>query len=244
MRKLKLTIEYDGTPFLGWQKQEHGASVQQTLEDAFFKMTGEKIETFASGRTDKGVHALGQVCHFDTESDLPLIRFKDGLNHHMRPHVSVLNVEEVDDDFHARFSATMRSYRYTLFNRRENSPIWRHRAHLVRKPLDEKKMNAALKNFKGEIDCNAFRSSECQSNVSMVNVKKTQVTRDGQLIHFDITANHFLHNMIRILMGTLIEIGTGDRPVNSIDQLLKSLDRTEAGPTIKPDGLYFVSVDY
>lgn len=243
-RRIKLTIEYNGLAFAGWQRQPNVESVQGLLEDALFKITGEKVETAAAGRTDKGVHAVGQVVHFDVESNAPLIKFKDGLTHYMRPHVAVVRVEEVPGDFHARFSATMRHYRLSIFNRRMDSPIWRDRTLQIREPLDEKAMHEAAQFLLGEQDFSSFRASECQSSTPMCFMESISVVREGDLVHIDLSGNHFLHNMVRIITGTLAEIGRGTHPPAHMKQVLEAKDRTKAGATVPPQGLYFKGVTY
>lgn len=246
MRRLKFTVEYDGTHFHGWQRQPNLSTVQGEIEAALLKITGETIQLAAAGRTDKGVHAWGQITHGDIASDKPLIKFLDGINHHTSSAIAITKVEEVAEDFHARFSATARSYRYLLHHRRQLRPDLVGRAGHCRTPLNIAAMQAAIQNFPlGEIDCETFRSSECQSNTSMVRLDKFSLTeQEDHLLAMDITANHFLHNMVRILMGTLVEIGQGKRPPASLATLLNAKDRTQAGPTFMPDGLYLTHVTY
>lgn len=245
MRRLKLTLEYNGSPFKGWQKQEGLPTVQRTLEDALFKLTGQEVETFVAGRTDAAVHARGQVCHFDIESDLPPYKFRDGLSRYMGPDVAVLEAEEVDDTFHARFSATMRHYEFLIFNRRIPSPTWHKRAVHIREPLDISLMQSSLPPLLGEVDYASFRSSECQSRVTMVFMESLTLEQmDEHLIKVRLSGNHFLHNMVRILVGTLVDVGKGTKKPEDIPLILAAKDRTKAGPTLKPDGLYLTKVDY
>lgn len=239
-------LEYNGTPFHGWQRIQEGASIQALLEEALLKITREKVVLHAAGRTDKGVHALGQVIHFDTESDLPLIKFLDGATHYCRPHVSVTRAEEVDEDFHARFSATARQYDYFIFNRRTARPPLTNRVAHVRKALDIHAMQTAISHIPiGEQDWSAYRSSECQSQTPIVNLHSLELKEVEQhLLKLTIKADHFLHHMVRTLAGTLIEVGTGKRPVDNPASVLAGKDRTKAGPNAPAGGLYLVEVSY
>jgi len=247
MRRLKLTIEYDGSHFWGWQRlleAGSGPTVQGGLEAAWHQLTGEKIESKVAGRTDRGVHATGQVAHFDTATDLPLVKVMGGVNHHLQPHALVTRVAVVDDDFHARFSAQWRQYRFRLFNRRGMSPLWHGRATLVREALDEKLMHQAAQQLLGEHDFSAFRSVDCGSSTPLCRILETQVRRMGQLVVLDIKGDHFLHNMVRIVTGTLCQIGAGQRPAEDLAELFKTGERQQAGPTLAPDGLSLHAVGY
>lgn len=247
MRRIKLIIQYNGTPFYGFQRQHGLNTVQGHIEKAWCNITSENITLTPAGRTDKGVHAYHQVCHIDTGSMLPLIKYLDGLNHYLSPEIRIMHVAEVADNFHARFSATMRSYRYIIYNNRQASPFWHNRAAHVRPPLNLEHMLAALEHFLplGEGDWASFRSAECQSSTSMVNMQHIALTQpENNLLHLDITANHFLHNMIRIIAGTLIEVGIDKRTAESVGKLFTSPNRTQSGYTAEPEGLYFMHVDY
>ncbi len=244
--RLKLTLEYDGTPFHGFQRQEGLPSVQEAVENAFKKVLRQEVSLVAAGRTDKGVHALGQVCHADVENAaLTPFRLKAALNASTPEAIAITEVAEVDETFHARFSAKARRYRYVMVNRREMAPLLAGRAaHIRGKRADEKKMHEAAQALLGEHNCSAFRTSECQSKTPMVFTREAGVQRDGDRLLFEIEANHFLHNMVRILAGTLAEIGQGKRPVDDIARLIKEGKRPEAGATLPPAGLYFVKVIY
>ncbi|MDD9911903.1 MAG: tRNA pseudouridine(38-40) synthase TruA [Alphaproteobacteria bacterium] len=246
MRRIKLTVEYNGQPFWGWQRIQGGPSVQQALEEALFSITHERIELFAAGRTDRGVHATGQVCHFDTESMLPLIKFLDGVNFYVRPYVAVTRVEEVEADFHARFTATCRHYEYHLFNRRQMNPLWDGKAGLWRTALDIDAMLKAVSFVPtGEADWSSFRSSECQSSTPMVHLEGIRLEiRDDNWLVLHISGNHFLHHMVRILMGTLIDVGDGKFRAEDIPTIFAAKDRTRAGQTFMPDGLVLTRVTY
>lgn len=247
MRRVKLTIQYNGTPFHGFQRVNEAPSVQATIEAALKKITQEDITLKVAGRTDKGVHALGQVAHFDTESTLPLIKFLDGIPHYTRPHIAITRVEEVENDFHARHTATARTYIYKLaHSQRHQEPTLVNRAGHVPQKLNVAVMQAAIKMFPcGEIDCSSFRSSECQSSTPMVLMHSMALyERSAHELEFKVSANHFLHNMIRILMGTLVEIGLERMPKSALIEALAAKNRQAAGPTFAPDGLYLAAVTY
>ncbi len=245
-RRIKLTIEYDGTTFLGWQRQKEGASIQGKIEDAIKNITGETVDTKTAGRTDKGVHALAQVCHFETKTDKPLIKFLDGINHYTPKTITITQVQEVTKDFHARYSATARTYEYLLYNRRQMSPKWQNRAGHARALLSFSLMEQALEYFPlQDADWSAFRTSLCQSPTPMVHLKTISLEQiENHIIRLRITANHFLHNMIRIIVGTLVEVGAGKRPPENIAELFINKNRTQAGATFSPSGLYLAHVDY
>lgn len=246
MRRIKLIIQYNGTRFYGFQRQHDLNTIQGNIEEAWYKITTENITLTPAGRTDKGVHAYHQVCHIDTDNNLPLIKYLDGLNHYLPPDIRIMYVAEVTPTFHARFSATMRSYRYIIYNNRQASPFWHNRATHVRPPLNLDHMYAALAHFPlHEGDWASFRSAECQSTTSMVNMQHIALSQlEENLIYMEVTANHFLHNMIRIIAGTLIETGLDKRTVESVATLFTNPDRTAAGFTADPIGLYFMAVTY
>jgi tRNA pseudouridine38-40 synthase len=251
--RLKLTLQYDGGPYVGWQRQvEHGVerpSVQGELIAAWTRLTGETAPDFqAAGRTDAGVHALGQVAHVDTgwpQAATP-IKVMDGLNHHLPDSIRVARVSQVDDDFHARFWGVSRRYRYVLFNSRMMRPDWRGRAGLERRPLDVGAMRAALEAVSlGEHDFSGFRDAECQSKTPLCTLLERRVEDAGEgFIHFHFAANHFLHHMVRNLVGTLVAVGRGERPADELARIIKSRDRREAGRTFGPEGLYFLGVEH
>lgn len=246
MRRIKLNVAYNGAPFHGWQKQQGLRTVQGDIETALQEITGEPTEIFVAGRTDAGVHALGQVAHFDTNSSIDINRFQTGINHFCAPNIVVNEAVEVPEDFHARHSATMRHYVFKIYNQRVPSPFWQGLTLHEMRPLDIDKLNAYLKEFTGEIDCNALRSSECQSAVSTCFIKRAEFIEDktNSLISLHISANHFLHNMIRITVGTLLDLHHANAPQNAFIDIVKTLDRTKAGATCAPHGLYLADVDY
>ncbi|MFZ2620300.1 MAG: tRNA pseudouridine(38-40) synthase TruA, partial [Alphaproteobacteria bacterium] len=222
MRRLKFTLEYDGTPYLGWQRVHAGASVQGEIEKALLHMTSETLTLAAAGRTDKGVHALAQVAHMDVQSAMPLWKFLDGTNALIPNNIVISKVEEVTPNFHARFSATARRYRYLLYNRRQNTALWENRVGLVRAPLDIAAMQAALATLPlGEGDWSAFRSSTCTSSTPMCFIQNMSLRPWGEahgaenMWVFEVEANHFLHHMVRTMVGTLVEVGLGQRSIES-----------------------------
>ncbi len=247
MRRIKLTIEYNGQPYWGWQKltePDAGPTVQGCIESAWYKLTEEQVNLSVAGRTDRGVHASAQVAHFDTASTLPLTKIMGGLNHHIHPNIIISRVAVVDNTFHARHSAGARSYTFHVYNRRVVPPWWHGRASVWRTGLNVELMNTAAQQLVGEHDFSAFRSADCQSKVTMVDMQHIEISYNDELITMHIRANHFLHNMVRIIMGTLCEIGAGQRPVESLTELLQNGNRTQAGPTLPPDGLSLTNVSY
>lgn len=255
--RLKLTLQYTGTGLYGWQAQlkpRKLPTVQGHLVDAFRQMKLGSVEAVAAGRTDAGVHALGQVVHVDVAKRLDLIKFWGGLNRFLPPSIRVMRVAEVEDTFHARFSAKVRSYRYLIYTGRELPPHLAGRAAHMRPAkgggLNFKRMNEALKKLKyGQHDFSAFRDAECQSKTPVCRLvtRKLTLTRDAvgtPLIALDIAADHFLHHMVRNLVGTLIEVGEGKRDARGLIDVLLTKDRTQAGPTAVPEGLYLNNVTY
>ena len=240
MRRIKLTVEYDGTGFHGWQRQPDKVTVQGEIEKAIRILTSQDITVYASGRTDAGVHGKEQVCHFEIDCRHPLVAFKDGINRFTSEGISILKAEVVSENFHARFSAIARQYEFLVLNRRAPSSLWRHRAVHVLHPLDIDLMRKSLECLIGEHDFSAFRASSCESSTPVCAMQKFTVEQDGDLLKFKIKADHFLHNMIRITVGTAIDIGRGIIPADSFEVMLKSKDRNDGGKTLPPQGLYFV----
>lgn len=247
-RRLKITLEYNGAAFHGFQRQPGLPTVQGFLEAALGTLTGEPHDLQVAGRTDRGVHARAQVVHVDTcrpRHSHPLIRFKDGLNALTPAQIQLTEVAEVTTDFHARFSATARHYRFVLFNRRMPSPFYADFATHVRYSLDVPAMVAASRCLIGELDFSSFRTSECQSSTPMCAMQAITIQQpEAELITIDLTANHFLHNMVRIICGTLVDIGRGQLPADAMPHILQAKNRTAAGNTLAPNGLYFMGVDY
>jgi tRNA pseudouridine38-40 synthase len=245
MPRFRLTIEYDGTPFVGWQRQDNGPSVQQALEQAIERFCGASCAVTGAGRTDAGVHALGQVAHVDLPRAVPPATVRDALNFHLRPDpVAVLEVAEVETTFHARFCATGRHYLYRILNRRAGPALDRQRVWWVAQPLNLATMRAAAQHLVGRHDFNAFRSTACQSPSSVKTLDLLTVERCGAEIHIRAKARSFLHNQVRILVGTLKRVGEGAWSPADVAAALASRDRRAAGPTAPPQGLYLVAVDY
>jgi len=242
--RIALGIEYDGTSYNGWQRQKTGLGVQQRLEEALSLVANEKVELVCAGRTDTGVHASGQVVHFDTESERSERGWLLGANTNLPEDISVTWVKPVDQDFHARFSAVARSYRYVILNRLERSALHRNRAWWVYEPLDEAPMQAAAQQLLGEHDFSAFRSAACQANTAVREITAISVSRSGDWLTIDVTANAFLMNMVRNIVGSLAAVGLGERGVEWIGGVLEGRDRKAGGITAPPHGLTLVGVEY
>jgi tRNA pseudouridine38-40 synthase len=241
----KLTIEYDGAPFQGWQRQDNGPSVQAAVEQAILKLTGESVTITAAGRTDTGVHALGQVAHADIAKELAPDKMRDALNAHLRPHpVAVLTAEPVDDAFHARFNATARHYLYRIVNRRAPLTLEAAKVWQVQAPLDAEAMHAAAQRLVGHHDFTTFRAAECQAKSPVKTLDRFDVSRAGEEIAVRASARSFLHHQVRSMVGTLKMVGSGKITANDVAAALAARDRTQCGPVAPPDGLYLVRVDY
>ncbi|MFO1407064.1 MAG: tRNA pseudouridine(38-40) synthase TruA [Steroidobacteraceae bacterium] len=244
MTRIAIGIEYDGTSYSGWQAQSHAPGVQSALERALGAVADHPVELTAAGRTDAGVHALMQVAHFDTDAVRPLEAWALGGTAASPPDVSVLWARTVPGDFHARFSATSRTYRYRILNRRIRPALERERCAWVRRPLDASAMHEAAQALVGEHDFSAFRAAECQSRTPVRRLLSIEVGRHGDRVDLWVTANAFLHHMVRNLAGTLMLVGTGERPGNWVAEVLDGRDRTRAGMTAPPQGLYFAGASY
>ena len=245
MAKYKIIVEYDGTDFVGWQKQENGPSIQSSLEDAIKKITSEIVNVFGAGRTDSGVHAKGQVAHFEFSKNISLDNIRDGINQHLRPlPIAILDVKEVDDDFHARFSAKLRTYEYLIINRRAPLTFNKNLAWGVFKKLNMDAMKDAASNFVGKHDFNAFRSVDCQSSSSIKTVQSCSIETNDQHIKLNVSAKSFLHSQVRIMAGTMVEVGKGKFNSSDVKDIIKSRDRSQAGATAPAHGLYLLKVEY
>jgi tRNA pseudouridine38-40 synthase len=245
MPRYKLTIEYDGSPFLGWQVQDGGLTVGGVLEDAVEKLSGARAKVSGAGRTDAGVHALGQVAHIDLAKEWETDVVRDGLNAHLRPHpVAVLSAERTADDFDARFSAMKRHYVYRILNRRADLALERNRVWRVARPLDEEKMQEAAQHLVGHHDFTTFRSTECQAKSPLKTLDVLNVAREGQEIRVEASARSFLHNQVRSIVGSLEQVGEGRWSPADMKCALEARDRSACGPVAPPDGLYLVKVDY
>lgn len=244
MKKVALGISYDGSRYFGWQKQQSVASIQGELERALSIVANEPIEIFCAGRTDAGVHATGQVVHFTTQTTRPLQAWTFGTNVHLPPDIAVTWASEVAEDFHARFSALSRRYRYIIYNHIQRPAILANGITHYHQPLDAELMHQAGQFLLGENDFSSFRAAQCQSKSPSRNVHHLQVSRKGHYIIVDIQANAFVHHMVRNIVGSLLEVGSGKQPPEWIAWLLQQKDRTLAAPTAKSAGLYLVEVRY
>jgi tRNA pseudouridine38-40 synthase len=245
MPRYRLLIEYHGGSFVGWQRQANGRSVQQALEEAVLRFTGETVAVNGAGRTDAGVHALGQVAHLDLAKPRPVATIRDALNAHLRPHpVAVLAAERVSDDFNARTSAIKRHYLYRILNRRPDLTLDLGHAWRIPRPLDARAMHAAAQRLLGKHDFTTFRSTECQANSPEKTLDQLDVVRDGDEIRLIVSARSFLHSQVRSMAGSLALVGEGKWSADDLQAALEARDRTRCGPLAPPDGLYLMRVDY
>ena len=242
--RIALGIEYDGTAYNGWQRQRTGDGVQAHVEKALSRVADEPIEVVCAGRTDTGVHATGQVVHFDTSSERSERGWLLGANTNMPDDIAVIWAQPVTDDFHARFSALTRSYRYVILNCLVRSALNRHRAWWVYQPLDAARMHTAAQAIVGKHDFSAFRAAGCQASTATREIKSISVVREADKIFIDVTANAFLQHMVRNITGTLVAIGTGDESIESMTEILASRDRKQGGIAAPPHGLTLVNVEY
>jgi tRNA pseudouridine38-40 synthase len=241
----KLTIEYDGGPFMGWQRQDHGPSVQQALEEALERMTGERATVTAAGRTDAGVHALAMSAHVDIAREVTPHRLREGLNALVRPQpVSVLEVAAVADDWHARFSCLGRRYRYRILNRRAPPALDSGRVWHIAVPLDSEAMRAGAAQLIGRHDFTTFRSAHCQSDSPVKTLDRMDVDRVGDEIHIEAAARSFLHHQVRSMVGCLALVGRGQWRPGDIGKALEARDRAALGFNAPPQGIYFVEAIY
>ncbi len=245
MSRFKIIIEYDGSGFVGWQRQENGPSVQQAIEEAIARFCGEAVTVFGAGRTDAGVHALGQVAHFDIGRDASPKTVRDAINYHLKPaRIAVVNAERVPEDFHARFSARERSYLYRIANRRARPALERGRTWWVPTPLDETLMADAARHLIGRHDFTSFRASICQAASPIKTLDALDVVRDGDEIRIEARARSFLHHQVRNMVGTLKLVGEDKWSGDTVREALEARDRSSAGPTAPAEGLYLVEVKY
>ena len=242
--RIALGIEYDGTAYNGWQRQRTGNGVQEHVEKALTRVADEPIEVVCAGRTDTGVHATGQVVHFDTKSERSERSWLLGANTNMPDDIAVTWAKPVADDFHARFSALSRSYRYVILNCLVRSALNRHRAWWVYQSLDAERMHTAAQAIAGKHDFSAFRAAGCQASTATRELTSISVARDGDRIFIDVTANAFLQHMVRNITGTLVAIGAGDESIESMTEILQSRDRKRGGIAAPPHGLTLVNVQY
>jgi len=242
--RIALGIEYEGTTYAGWQSQLHGNTVQDVLEEALGRIAAAPVRVACAGRTDAGVHALAQVAHFDVTVDRPDSAWVRGVNSHLPPQVAVRWAQPVADDFHARFCALSRSYRYVLLNRPVRPAVQHGRVGWFHHPLDVEAMRVAARVLLGEHDFSAFRAAECQAKSPVKHCYRADVERDGELVTFDFRANAFLHHMVRNIVGALVYVGKGNHPPQWMADLLAGRDRSLGAPTFDPAGLYFAGVEY
>lgn len=242
--RIAVGIEYDGTAYNGWQRQRTGVGVQARVEAALSSVADEPVEVTCAGRTDAGVHASSQVAHFDTNADRSDRSWLLGANTELPDDIALRWVRRVDDDFHARFSATARRYEYRILNRLVRSPLERHRAWWVHQSLDASAMHIAAQQLLGEHDFSAFRAAGCQAKSATRELTSIAVTRDGDWLTVDVTANAFLQHMVRNITGTLVAVGVGDESVEWVRDVLNSRDRTRGGIAAPPHGLRLVDVYY
>lgn len=245
MPRYRLLIEYDGGPFVGWQAQANGPSVQGALQAAVHAFSGEQVTLTGAGRTDTGVHASGQVAHLDLARDWPTNTVREAVNAHLWPQpVAVLEAERAADDFHARFSATGRRYLFRILDRRAPPALLRGRVWHVRKPLDAAAMAEAAQAFVGRHDFTTFRDAACQARSPVRTLDRLDVVREGEEIRLHFAARSFLHRQVRSITGTLAEVGAGRWAPDRVRQALEAADRTACGPVAPPEGLYLSQVTY
>ena len=245
MRNIRLTIEYDGKDFNGWQKQPNKLNIQGTIEKVIEIITGEEIDLMASGRTDRGVHALGQVANFKTNSTLPIEKFPIAINSNMKSSIRIKDAKEVDERFHSRLSCKRKTYRYVINNSKYGSSIYRNLETHIPVKLDIEKMKEAVKYFEGEHDFKAFKASGTSSKSSVRIIYKAEVIeKPDERIWIELIGSGFLYNMVRIISGTLVDVGLGKIEPKEIKNIIESKDRQKAGKTLAPQGLFLVKVEY
>lgn len=244
MRNIKLTIEYDGKDFNGWQKQPNKLNIQGEIERAIYNITKEEVDLIGSGRTDAGVHAFGQIANFKTNSNISIEKMAIAINSQLKNSIVVKKAEEVDERFHSRYNAKRKTYRYVINNTEYGSAIYRNLEYHFPIKLNVEKMQEAAKYFEGEHDFKAFKSSGTSGRNSVRTIYKAEVKTDGERILIELTGNGFLYNMVRIISGTLLDVGLGKIEPSEIEDIINSKDRTRAGKTLPAHGLYLVKVNY
>lgn len=242
--RIVIGVEYNGANYHGLQRQEGVRTIQGEIESALAEIAAQKIGIVAAGRTDTGVHALGQVAHFDCQVQRPSRAWVEGANTKLPPDIRITGAKSVSEDFHARFSAVERHYRYLILNRRVKSGVYSSLVTSFPRPLDHEIMHAACQYLVGEHDFSSFRAAACQSSTPRRVIKDISVVRSGQYLQIDVTADGFLHHMVRNIAGVLMAIGCGERPPAWVLELLKAKDRKLAAVTAPPNGLYLVAVHY
>ena len=244
MRNIKLTIEYDGKDFNGWQKQPNKLNIQGEIEKAIQSITGEEVELYASGRTDAGVHALGQIANFKIESKIPIEKIAIAINSQVKNSIRIVKAEEVEESFHSRYNCKRKTYRYVINNSPYGSAVYRNLEYHMPVKLNVEDMKKAISYFEGEHDFKAFKSSGTSSKSSVRTIYKALLREEENKIIIELTGNGFLYNMVRIITGTLVDVGLGKIAPDSIPEIIESKDRTRAGKTLPPQGLFLVKVEY
>lgn len=244
MRNIKLVIEYDGKSFNGWQKQPNKLNIQGEIEKAIEEITGEKIDLIASGRTDAGVHSLGQVANFKTNSTIDVEKIPYAINSKLKKSIVIKSAEEVPERFHSRYSVHSKTYRYTINNSKFGTALYRDMEYHFPIDLDEKKMQKAAKFFEGEHDFKAFKASGTSSKSSVRTIYKATVERKEDRVIIELTGNGFLYNMVRIIAGTLIDVGIGKIKPEEVKEIIEKKERKNAGKTLPARGLCLLEVDY
>ena len=244
MRNIKLTIEYDGKDFNGWQRQPNKLNIQGEIESVLENITKEKIELIASGRTDAGVHAIGQVANFKTNSKISIEKIPIAINSQVKNSIRIKSAEEVDERFHSRYNCKKKTYRYIIDNSKYGSSIYRNLTYYMPVKLNVKEMQKAVKYFEGEHDFKAFKSSGTSSKSSVRTIYKAEVKEKNEYIIIELTGNGFLYNMVRIISGTLVDVGLGKIKAEDIQRIIQDRDRQKAGKTLPPQGLFLVKVEY
>ena len=244
MRNIKLIIEYDGKKFGGWQKQPTKLNIQGEIEQAIKEITGEEIELTASGRTDAGVHSLGQVANFKTNSKIEIDKIPYAINSKLKKSIVIKSAEEVEENFHARYNCKGKKYKYIINNSEQGTAIYRGLECHIPQKLDIEKMQEAIKHFEGEHDFKGFKASGTSSKSSVRTIYKAEVKQEGERIIIELTGNGFMYNMVRIISGTIVDVGLGKIKPNEIPEIIRAEDRTKAGKTLPAHGLYLAEVYY
>lgn len=244
MRNIKLTIEYDGKEYNGWQKQPNHLNIQGEIEKAIESIIREKVELIGSGRTDSGVHAFGQVANFKMESEFPIEKMATAINSKLKKSIRIIKAEEVPLEFHSRYHCHKKTYSYIIDNSEQGTAIYRNYAYHVSKQLDITAMQKAAKYLIGEHDFSSFKSSGTSSKSSVRIIYDAKVTKEQERVIISLTGNGFLYNMVRIISGTLVQVGIGDTKPEEIKNILEAKDRTKAGKTLPAQGLFLMHVDY
>lgn len=244
MRNIKLTIEYDGKEYNGWQKQPNKLNIQGEIERAIQNITGKQVELIGSGRTDAGVHAFGQVANFKIDSDFPIEKMAIAINSQLKKSIRIKKTEEVSSEFHSRYNCHSKTYQYVIDNSEQGSAIYRCLSYHVPQELDVEKMQKAVTYFVGEHDFSSFKSSGTSSKSSVRIIYDANVEKDGERVKISLTGNGFLYNMVRIISGTLVEVGLNNIEPEDIPKIIKAKNRQMAGKTLPPQGLFLMEVEY